>query len=73
MKYFVCLSAQCTASFLTGGNCLTTMVIEYPNEKIKDVEDIIKLERAATEFFFEKNSRDEYERTIMVSFQKLDK
>lgn len=72
MKYFVCLSAQ-RSGFLTGGNCLTTMVIEYPNEKIKDVEDINKLEMAATEFFFEKNSRDEYEHTIMVSFQKLDK
>lgn len=72
MKYFVCLSAQ-RFGFLSGGNCLTTMVIEYPNEKIKDVEDINKLEKAATDFFFEKNSRDEYEHTIMVSFQKLDK
>lgn len=72
MKYFVCLSAH-RSGFLTSGNCLTTMVIEYPNEKIEDVEDINKLEKAATDFFFEKKSREEYDHTIMVSFQKLDK
>lgn len=71
MKYFVCISAQ-RSDFLTGGNCFATMVIEYPNEKIKDVEDIKKLEMAATDFFFEKNSRDEYEHAMMVSFHKLD-
>lgn len=71
MKYFVCISAR-RSGFLTGGDCITSMVIEHPNERIKDVDDINELEKAATDFFFTKNDPNEYRSTIMLSFQKLD-
>lgn len=71
MRYFVCLSAQ-RVDYFDGGNCLTSMVIDYPNPKIKDADDVKALEKAATDFFFTKNDPSEYRSTIMLSFQKLD-